>query len=649
MDDMRNAIEAAAPAPLAPLTQIIISPQNIAAEQRERDAQRQSLMNRWKLKYELRGIHASMKTLEKSLGGKLRIYQAVAPKMKRYRQLKEEILDQLSRRPDDLDLQAELTSVEAIITQNDPQYHVLSNAVAPYLKLAARKRNITQMLDDHTLAVIRDRTERHLFKQIVKEARIYERLIVDKWNRLGYCSRYLKGKKEIVESVKFSRVSITLDGIWFKIDASYQTAFKNWKTNLPGSVRITDQLITPLTLDELSIACQRQVTAQSSPAGAWVIVHRLDSVDGLMNYVSYRDVMQRYPAEMKNRFPVCAGVGANRVVKWVNLADYPHWLVGGYTNSGKSNMVNVGICTLISKHTPDELRLVLIDLKGGLEFSAYESIPHLHGKIVTEVQETANALEELMGIMDERFKKFRQAGQNIKTIDQYRLVKPDGNMPRLLCVFDEVASILDWGDTTKRIIAVLRQIVAKGRAVGIHVWLCTQRPDVKVVEGSIKANLSLRLTGRLPSSADSVTILGNSMAKDLAAIPGRMILQYDPDPQPVQTPHITDEDMIQALATAVQMQLAPAIDIPASARPVDSEWTVERVIELSITHLNGNITAKAVRNAADDLSQRAAQKLVEKIWEMETIEFNGQAYRVQRGEGRMNSVRHLVEVSAESV
>jgi S-DNA-T family DNA segregation ATPase FtsK/SpoIIIE len=646
MDDLRNAIEAAAPAPLAPLTQVIISPANIAAEQREREAKRLSWSQRRKASSDLKRLDHRIRQLENALAISIKIYLAVEPKIRRWRQIREEIADQLSRNPDDAELQEELAAVETLLKANSPKFEVLSRKVAPWREAEIGAKRLKRQLDDHAIAVQREETENKLFKAIVNEAKIYERLIVHKWNSLGYCERFTKGKKEITRSVKFASVHITLDAIYFKIDASFQTAFKNWKTNLPISVRITDQLLAPLTLDELSITCQRQITGQSSPAGAWVIVHRLDSVDGLMNYVSYRDVMTRYPGEQHNRFPVCAGVGANRVVKWVNLSDYPHWLIGGYTNSGKSNMVNVGICTLISKHTPEELRLVLIDLKGGLEFSAYEAIPHLHGKIVTEVQNTANSLEELMGIMDERFRKFRQAGQNIKTIDQYRLVKPDANMPRLLCVFDEVASILDWGDTTKRIIAVLRQIVAKGRAVGIHVWLCTQRPDVKVVEGAIKANLALRLTGRLPSSADSVTILGNSMAKDLAAIPGRMILQYDPDPQPVQTPHITDEDMIQALTAAVQMQPAPAIDIPASAHRVDAEWTVERVIELSIVHLNGNITAKAVRNAADDLSQRAAQKLVEKIWQMDNIEFNGHRYELMKGEGH---IKRLVATTSEPV
>jgi hypothetical protein len=71
---------------------------------------------------------------------------------------------------------------------------------------------------------------------------------------------------------------------------------------------------------------------------------------------------------------------------------------------------------------------------------------------------------------------------------------------------------------------------------------------------------------------------------------------------------------------------------------VHLEWTVERVIELSIRHLAGNISHIAVWNATDDLSKGAAMKLVEKIWAMESIEFEGRKYRVKRGAGKVKTI-----------
>jgi hypothetical protein len=634
-------LESAAPQPLAPLTHTIISPANIEAEQRRAAAQRLSLKQRWMMWRALRKLTKQIAQLEAKQKAQLGLMSSLRPKMSelytRYLNLKE----QLAETPEDETLKQEYLDLWAELTPIKSRWDALQRQIAPLQRLRQQKSRIQRALEDHTISVEREKTEMRLMKAMRKEAQIYEKLIVDKWTRLGFCERYTKGSKEYVKTVDFSEIHLTLDAIFFKIDASFQTAFKNWKTNLPAGVYIVEQLLNPKTLDELSITCQRQVTGLHSAGGAWVVVHRLNSTDGLMNYVAYQDVMERYPAKFSDRLPICVGVGMNRQIQWVNLADFPHWLVGGYTNSGKSNMINVGICTLISKHQPKDLRLVLIDLKGGLEFNFYENIPHLHGSIVDSVGEVAATIGGLESEMAARFKKFRS--KKAKTIEFYNsAVKEDDRLPRILCVFDEVASILEHGEATKEIMSSLRQLVAKGRAVGIHVWLCTQRPDVKVVEGAVKANLSLRLTGRLPSSADSVTILGNSMAKDLAAIPGRMVLQISPDPQQVQTPHINDSDIAAAIEAARQMPAAPALEV-SNIRIVHQEWTVERVIELSIKHLDGNLSANAVWKSADDLSKGQAQKLVEQIWRMPEISYDGRQYKVVLGKGKIKSLVPLNE------
>lgn len=634
-------LESAAPQPLAPLTHTIISPANIEAEQRRAAAQRLSLKQKWMMWLALRKLTKQIAQLEAKQKAQLGLMSSLRPQMSelytRYLNLKE----QLAETPEDETLKQEYLDLWAELTPIKSRWDALQRQIAPLQRLRQQKSRIQRALEDHAVAKEREKTEMRLMKAMRKEAQIYEKLIVDKWTRLGFCERYTKGSKEYVKTVDFSEIHLTLDAIFFKIDASFQTAFKNWKTNLPAGVYIVEQLLNPKTLDELSITCQRQVTGLHSAGGAWVVVHRLNSTDGLMNYVAYQDVMERYPAKFSDRLPICVGVGMNRQIQWVNLADFPHWLVGGYTNSGKSNMINVGICTLISKHQPKDLRLVLIDLKGGLEFNFYENIPHLHGSIVDSVGEVAATIGGLESEMAARFKKFRS--KKAKTIEFYNsAVKEDDRLPRILCVFDEVASILEHGEATKEIMSSLRQLVAKGRAVGIHVWLCTQRPDVKVVEGAVKANLSLRLTGRLPSSADSVTILGNSMAKDLAAIPGRMVLQISPDPQQVQTPHINDSDIAAAIEAARQMPSAPALEV-SNIRIVHQEWTVERVIELSIKHLDGNLSANAVWKSADDLSKGQAQKLVEQIWRMPEISYDGRQYKVVLGKGKIKSLVPLNE------
>lgn len=641
MPDIENPVALAladgVPPPLSPLYDVVISPENIAAEQRLKKANRLGMTQRLAFSRELKRLDKKLSAIQ---------YDELAARVSEYRselemlhQMFHVVQDEIAHNPQpDTDQRYDDLCNE--IAEKQRFYASLQQAIRPHRSTGKRRDFLVTSLSDHQSVVRRDTAEKRLNELMRKEAQIYESLIIDKWTRLGFCYKYTEGGKEFTKKVKFSNVGITLDAIYYQIDASYQTAFKHWKTNVPDGVYIVKQLLAEETLTELSITCQRQVSAYYNHHGAWVIVHRLESSDGLMNYVSFPDVMARYPYQHHDRMPICVGVAAQREVQWVNLADFPHWLIGGFTNSGKSNMVNSGLCTLISQQSPDDLRLVLIDLKGGLEFDFYQGIPHLHGGIVDSVPKVADTLGELEALMHARFRKFRGLA---KRLEEYRIRRPSEKMPRVLVVFDEVASIMEHGDLTRRIMAHMRELTRMGRAVGIHVWLCTQRPDVKAIDGAVKANLAVRISGRMTTSADSVTILGNSQARDLAAIAGRMVMQLGPDGVPVQTPHILQDDIERALKVALDFPTPPPLDVPVGAAVVYEEWTTERIVALSIDHLGGNITAKAIYEAADDLTKGQARKLVEQIWNMREVSHNGALYRVQQGARRSRSLVPVVD------
>jgi DNA segregation ATPase FtsK/SpoIIIE-like protein len=442
--------------------------------------------------------------------------------------------------------------------------------------------------------------------------------------------------------VKFSRRVVTLDALYFQIDTGYKSLSGKWFDNMPDGVYVADHLLAEKTLTELSITCRHQVTGiydKTGNSGAWVIVHRLESIDGLMNYVHFDDVMLRYPWQDKKRMPIPLGVSHNRAVQWETLKERPHWLIAGYTGSGKSNLVNVGICSLIATQSPDDLRLILIDLKGGMEFDVYRDIPHLHGGIVSEVDAVETMLADIVAVLYERMNKIRGTA---KDIDVYRQRRPGEYMPRILLVFDELASIGDHGQTTKRILQYLTLIGRLGRALGIHSWLCTQRPDTNVLTGAVKANMNLRITGRMSTASDSITVLGNGSAAALAAVDGRMVYMRGPDPMFIQTPHITEDAVFESIEKARNHPTPPAIPIPEH-KIVDVVWTPEKVIELSLEHLGGKITWKAIYEAADDLSQSQARELVKSIWSMKDIEFQGKKYRVVVGR---SNTRFLEEISS---
>lgn len=629
------------PPPLDPLEHVVISPANIELERRQATAQRLKLSARLAARARVHKLDRLLRRAEWDTVAAIR--RDLAPDMARLKLAYEALLEQIEASPDDPALQSERDRLRAEIVPLQRRWRPIQAQYSAALPLAKQRRQYQVALQNHTIAVRREKLHKQEYARWEQEAQIYERLITHKLTALGYAYRRTEGDKHRVDEVKFDTVTITEDAIWYKIDAAYQTAFKNYRTNLPQGVRIASDILNPETLDELTITCQRQVTGSWSANGAWIVVHRLDAADGLMNFVSFDNVMEYYPQRQHRSLPICVGVGLHRQVQWCNLADYPHWLVGGLTGGGKSNFVNASLATLISMHTPQDLRLVLIDLKGGLEFDFYQGLPHLHGKIVDSVTGVADVLHEMEALMHSRFSRARGIA---KSLFEYQARRPNDYMPRVVIVFDEVASIMDHGDTTKQILASLRELTRMGRAVGVHVFLCTQRPDVKAIEGSIKVNLAVRISGRMPSSSDSVTILGNNLAANLAAVPGRMVFQLGPDPFQVQTPFISQENLSKALKVALDYEAPPPLDVPegAARRTVHQQWTVERVIELSIKHLNGNITWRHVYEAADDLSQSQTRKLVEEIWRMESVEYEGKSYVIERGKGH---IKRLVELPGQ--
>lgn len=631
---MSSELDLAAPRPMSALTQRVISPQNIAIETRQHRAMPLSAGKRNQLKAAIRQIEQQLITGQYA---ELKsVYGALKNDLARLQDTYNELRARLAESPEDEEAREQYSAAREQAEPLLNRFRVVKSQLQPLHHAAKQRASFQAMLDDHPVAVARIKAEEKLRRDLEKEAAIYADIIINKWTRLGFKHTYSVKGKEKTKKVRFANLSITLDAIYLKIESSSKTAFAGWDDLIPDGVYIGKDLLSQDTLTELSIACQRQVTGVYNAHGAWVIVHRLESVDGLMNYVAFGDVMQRYPQQYQKHLPIPVGVSYNREIQWANLADYPHWLIGGYTGSGKSNAINNGICSLIRTQSPEDLRIVLCDLKGGLEFSFYKDIPHLHGEIVSTVQGVADMLMQLEAVMEYRFKVFKGAA---KKIEDYHLFAPNHPMPRILCVFDEVASIHGHGSVTKDIEASLLKITRLGRAVGVHMWLCTQQPDANVIPTGIKTNCPLRMSGRMPTSSASVTILGNSSAAALAAVAGRMILQLGPDPMPIQTPHITDEEIENTLTLARAMPKPDALHIPEGHTVIHDEWTPDRIVELSLKHLNGNIAWKPIWDAtSDDLSKGQARKLVEAIWNADCVYFEGQAYKKQDGKGHMKKL-----------
>lgn len=636
---IQEQLEAEAPAPLSPLNDYIASPDNIALEMRRQAAETMTWWQRWKAQQTIKGL--TRRLSRSGFDDLLPIWHQARDEMQSLKDEWDTLQKELSQRPDDPVLLKTRDILEDRRQALEPRYRNLQQQLKPMAALAQQRRDLQQRLENHAYAMERLKAEQQLFKDLQKEAQTYKEIIQHRLTRLKLAYWYTQGGREVVERVQFDEVQIMADAHWLHISGAYRTALGAWKTDLPIGVKVAD-IIDEATLWELSIACGRHVRSWDSPqSGAWLIVDRLNAVDGLMSKVLYNDVMSRYPKFVHDRIPIPAGVGLNRRLEWVPLADFPHWLIAGFTGAGKSNMLNVALATIITMHNPRDIRLFMIDLKGGLEFGPYSGIPHLHGNIIKDVPGVVLALAELQAILEDRLTALEGKARKL---EDYNRLPGVNKLPRLLCVFDEVASIEGHGADTKRIKASLADLTRRGRAVGIHIWLCTQRPDVSVIEGQIKANTSVRFVGQMRTASDSITVIGKGSAAKMEAIPGRMMLSYGPEPKPVQTPYIDDNVILDAIAEAMKYPAPPPLSIPQLSIRVHQSWTPERVIALSIDHLDGNIGWTQIWNAAsdEDLSKRQAQELVEKVWNMPHIEYKGQRYELKRGKGHK---KQLVPVS----
>ncbi len=219
----------------------------------------------------------------------------------------------------------------------------------------------------------------------------------------------------------------------------------------------------------------------------------------------------------------------------VDLAKMPHLLVAGATGSGKSVCINALITSLLMHARPDDVRLILVDLKR-VELAPYNGLPHLLQHVITEPNEAKAVLNWAVREMEERYKVL--AGHSVRNIAAYN-GRPevagdetsDERMPYIVLIIDELADLIMREG--RKVEDPIVKIAQKARAVGIHLVLATQRPSVNVVTGLIKANVPSRIAFAMASMIDSRTVLDAPGAEDLI---GRGDMLYQPVdlPRPVR-------------------------------------------------------------------------------------------------------------------
>jgi DNA segregation ATPase FtsK/SpoIIIE, S-DNA-T family len=212
------------------------------------------------------------------------------------------------------------------------------------------------------------------------------------------------------------------------------------------------------------------------------------------------------------------GVGEDGPVHLNLVTDGPHGLVGGTTGSGKSEMLRSLVAGMAARVDPEHLVFVLVDYKGGSAFDECARLPHTVG-MVTDLDEHLGerALTSLEAELHHRERLLRDAG--VADLPEYlRAGAPLGPLPRMVVVIDEFATM---ASELPDFLDALVGIAQRGRSLGVHMILATQRPK-GAVNANIKANTNLRIALRVQDAADSTDIIDRADAAELdRATPGR--------------------------------------------------------------------------------------------------------------------------------
>jgi S-DNA-T family DNA segregation ATPase FtsK/SpoIIIE len=197
-----------------------------------------------------------------------------------------------------------------------------------------------------------------------------------------------------------------------------------------------------------------------------------------------------------------------------DLASMPHLLIAGTTGSGKSVCITSITTCLVMNNSPEQLKLVMIDPKM-VELVRFNGLPHLYGKVETDLERIMGVLQWVVAEMDRRYQVLDETrSRNIDTYNNKISRRKNGEiMPRIVVMIDEMADLMMMAPAQTEFSLV--RLAQMARATGIHLVVATQRPSTDVVTGLIKANFPARISFAVASSVDSRVVLDMNGAESL--------------------------------------------------------------------------------------------------------------------------------------
>jgi len=252
--------------------------------------------------------------------------------------------------------------------------------------------------------------------------------------------------------------------------------------------------------------------------------------------------------EIEKKAIVPVGLSPLNEVMYMDLNDtIAHILVAGTTGSGKSVSLNAMVLAMMCLYNEDKLRFTFIDPKQ-VEFNVYKNIRHTD-KVLTDLEETADYLETIAALMDERYEKLSNLGvRNIAAYNRRCRSNNEREMHRLIIVFDEFADfMIQDKDIAKRIRESIQRLGQKSRAAGIHLIICTQSPKADVIDTNTRNNLTGRICLRVSDSNASNVVIDEPGAELLAGKGDYLMRGNNNRLERGMSPYLDDETLEELL------------------------------------------------------------------------------------------------------
>ncbi len=386
--------------------------------------------------------------------------------------------------------------------------------------------------------------ERRLMRAIHREARRLERIIPHHMyiqNKLGSEKDELNvmgGRRKVRAWIRFEATLLTRTEIWYRVDGKPE--------KMPHGVGFYDLLYDKKLIPNLEYGIQRPCRwYRDEYYNVFLRVNLRNAIMGIPKRIEWSSI---YHLLGKTRYAVPVGVNEYSRLVWEDFRRWPHLLVAGATQQGKSTWLIQAIVSLLRRNSPQQLQFIFVDLKDGLEMARFSTMPHTR-QFIQEPEDVAGMLAALHKEYKSRVRKFRERGvQNIRGWNA--TAAGNEKMPYIILIVDELADIMLDRQYKNAAVDWSVKLARKARAAGIHLWYCTQIIEAKVLEIQIRGNFPARIAFNMAGFDESRLVVGNGMAYGLET-EGRCVYQFGANHNILQSPIATTEEVNFVIDAAI--------------------------------------------------------------------------------------------------